>query len=136
MWEGSTRQGAGRAVYIHWTFTSRPGTMQSTANYMLPERMMIDLNDIYSLSDFQRKTREHVDRLKQTGKPAVLTVNGRAELVVQDAAAYQALLAIVDQAEAIIGIQRGLRSFERGEARPAEEVFDELMTETKTRRSA
>ena len=97
---------------------------------------MIDLNDIYSLSDFQRKTREHIGRLKETGKPAVLTVNGKAELVVQDAAAYQALLDLVDQAEAIIGIQRGLRSFERGEGRAAEAVFDDLMDRTGARKSA
>jgi len=80
---------------------------------------MIDLNDIYSLSDFQRKTREHIERLKQTGKPTVLTVNGKAELVVQDASAYQALLDRVDEAEAIVGIQRGLDSMDRGEGRVA-----------------
>jgi PHD/YefM family antitoxin component YafN of YafNO toxin-antitoxin module len=50
---------------------------------------MIDLRDIHSLSDFQRKARAHIRRLKQTGRPAVLTVNGRAELVVQAAAAWQ-----------------------------------------------
>jgi hypothetical protein len=35
----------------------------------------------------------------------VLTIDGKAELVVQDAEAYQALL---DRVEAIEGIQRGL----------------------------
>lgn len=49
---------------------------------------MIDVRDIYSLSDFQRKTREHIRRLKHTGRPEVLTVNGKAELVVQAAGAY------------------------------------------------
>ena len=97
---------------------------------------MINLNDIYSLSDFQRKTREHIERLKQTGKPTVLTVNGKAELVVQDAAAYQAFLDLIDQAETIIGIQRGLRSFERGDARPAEDVFDDLLGQRPARKSA
>jgi hypothetical protein len=40
-----------------------------------------------------------------TGHPLALTINGKAELVVQDAEAYQVLL---DRAEAIEGIQRGL----------------------------
>jgi len=53
---------------------------------------MIDLRHIYSLSDFQRNTRAHIRRLKRSGSPAVLTVNGQAELVVQDAAAYQRAL--------------------------------------------
>jgi hypothetical protein len=37
---------------------------------------MIQLEDIHSLSNFQRSTKEHLLRLKETGKPAVLTVNG------------------------------------------------------------
>lgn len=49
---------------------------------------MIDLKDIYSLSEFQRNTRAHVEHLKQTGRPEVLTVHGQAELVVQHAEAY------------------------------------------------
>ncbi|MDB4948027.1 MAG: prevent-host-death family protein [Gemmatimonadetes bacterium] len=80
---------------------------------------MITTRDIYSLTDFQRHTREHIDRLKQTGRPEVLTVNGRAEVVVQDAEAYQAMLDTLEQAEAIVAIREGLESIERGEGRPA-----------------
>jgi len=56
---------------------------------------MFRVADIFSLSDFQRRTREHIRRLRATGRPEVLTVNGRAELVVYAAATYQA---IVDEA--------------------------------------
>lgn len=49
----------------------------------------MNLTDIFSLSDFQRRTRAHIRRLQETGRPAVLTVNGRAELVVHDAGTYQ-----------------------------------------------
>ncbi|HEX8210692.1 MAG TPA: type II toxin-antitoxin system Phd/YefM family antitoxin [Longimicrobium sp.] len=97
---------------------------------------MIDLNDIYSLSDFQRKTREHIERLKQTGKPTVLTVNGKAELIVQDASAYQALLDRLDEAEAIIGIQRGLDSIDRGEGESLEEAIAKIRASVPVRRSA
>jgi PHD/YefM family antitoxin component YafN of YafNO toxin-antitoxin module len=97
---------------------------------------MIDLNDIYSLSDFQRKTREHIERLKQTGKPTVLTVNGKAELIVQDASAYQALLDRLDEAEALIGIQRGLDSIDRGEGESLEEAIAKIRASVPVRRSA
>ena len=97
---------------------------------------MIDLNDIYSLSDFQRKTREHIDRLKQTGKPAVLTVNGKAELVVQDAAAYQAFLDLIDRAEAIIGIQAGLASIGRGEGEPLDDAIAKIRASVPVRQTA
>ena len=49
---------------------------------------MLDLaNDIRSLSDFKRNTLDLLDRLRKTGHPLVLTINGKAELVVQDAEA-------------------------------------------------
>jgi len=53
---------------------------------------MIKIQDILSLTEFHRHSREHIARLRATGRPQVLTVNGRAELVVQDASAYQQLL--------------------------------------------
>jgi hypothetical protein len=64
---------------------------------------MIKLEDIRSLTDFQRNTREHIERLKRTGRPEVLTVNGQAELVVQDAAAYQRLVDELDRSRAASG---------------------------------
>ena len=82
---------------------------------------MLDLaNDIRSLSDFKRNTTDLLDRLRKTGHPLVLTINGKAELVVQDAEAYQALL---DRVEAIEGIQRGLADVKAGRTKPAPRVF-------------
>jgi prevent-host-death family protein len=87
---------------------------------------MVHLEDIHSLTDFQRNTKEHIQRLKETGRPEVLTVNGKAEIVIQDAASYQKLLELIDRAEAIEGIQKGLESMQRGEGKPAQEVFTRL----------
>jgi len=98
---------------------------------------MIDLaKDIHSLTDFKRKTSDFVRRMKKTGHPVVLTVNGKAELVVQDAASYQQLLDLIGRAEAIDGIRRGLESAARGEGRPAKEVFAELRRKYKIPRKA
>ena len=87
---------------------------------------MITLEEIHSLTDFQRDTRTHLKRLKKSGKPAVLTVNGRASVVVQDAAAYQKLLNSVERAEAIAGIRTGLESMRRGEGETAATAFARL----------
>ena len=85
---------------------------------------MLDLaNDIRSLSDFKRNTADLLGRLRKTGHPLVLTINGKAELVVQDAAAYQTLL---DRVEAIEGIQRGLADVKAGRVEPARRVFERL----------
>jgi PHD/YefM family antitoxin component YafN of YafNO toxin-antitoxin module len=53
---------------------------------------MIRPEDIGSLTEFQRNTQAHLKRLKRTGRPELLTVNGKAEVVVQNASAYQRLI--------------------------------------------
>jgi prevent-host-death family protein len=82
--------------------------------------------DIDSLSHFKRNTAEIIRQLKTTGEPMVLTVNGKARVVVQDAASYQRMLELVDRAEAIVGIKKGLESAARGEGIPAEEAFERI----------
>ena len=85
---------------------------------------MLDIaNDIRSLSDFKRKTGELLGRLKKTGHPLVLTINGRAEVVVQDAEAYQELL---DRVETIEALQRGFADVKAGRTKPARDAFDRL----------
>jgi prevent-host-death family protein len=91
---------------------------------LVDDDVMLDLaNDIRSLSEFKRNTVDLLDRLRRTGHPLVLTINGRAELVVQDAAAYQALL---DRLEAIEGIQQGLADAKAGRTKPARQAFARL----------
>jgi prevent-host-death family protein len=64
--------------------------------------------DIHSLTDFKRRTSELVEQLQQTGRPIVLTVNGRPEVVVQEAEAYQQLLDRLNELEAWkTGSERG-----------------------------
>ena len=85
---------------------------------------MFHLDDIRSLSDFQRNAKEHIERLKETGRPEVLTVNGTAAVVVQDAQSYQKLMELLERAEAIEGIRRGLEDANEGRTKPAREAFD------------
>ena len=52
-----------------------------------------------------------------------ITINGKAEVVVQDAEAYQELL---ERVETIEGIQRGLADVKAGRTKPAREVLNRL----------
>ena len=87
---------------------------------------MIQLSDIHALTDFLRNHKDHIRRLQKAGRPEVLTINGRAELVVQDAASYQKLLDQVEQARTIAAIQRGLDDADAGRTRPADQVLKRL----------
>lgn len=87
---------------------------------------MINLLDIQSLSAFQRNAKHQIKRLKHTGQPQVLTVNGRAEIVVQDAKSYQKLLDLIDQAEAIAALNESIESMKKGEGKPVSQVLDRI----------
>ena len=88
--------------------------------------VMVTLNEVHPLSDFQKNANGHLRRLSKTGQPEVLTVDGKPAVVVQDARSYQRLLDSVEQAEAIAGIKFGLESLARGEGVPAKRVFARL----------
>ena len=92
---------------------------------------MIDVTqDIRSLTTFKRNSSGLMKHMKKTGRPLVLTVNGKAEAVLLDAAAYQQ---VASQLDAVASIRRGLLSAEKGLGRPADEIFDELEGEDSRR---
>lgn len=87
---------------------------------------MIHTENIHSLTDFQRNTAGHIKRLRKSGLPEVLTVKGRAELVVQTAEAYQALLNRIELYESAAAITRGLQDVAEGRSSTLDE-FDSRM---------
>jgi prevent-host-death family protein len=82
--------------------------------------------DIHSLTDFKRRTVDFVKRLKKGRRPLVLTVNGRAEVVVQDPDSYQRLLEMAESFEALSAVQEGMAQAKRGEGVSLEK-FDKRM---------
>jgi len=97
---------------------------------LLKERNVFDLSDTCPAADFQRDMHEHIDRLRQTGRPAVLTVNGKAELVVHSAEAYQQLMERLEYAETVVGILKGRESVRRGDTLPLDEAFEQIRNGT------
>jgi prevent-host-death family protein len=87
---------------------------------------MINIEDIQSLTDFKRNTARYLKKIKRSKSPVVLTVNGKAELVVQDAKAYQQMIDRVERAETVVALRKGIEEFERGEFRPAREALEEF----------
>ena len=82
--------------------------------------------DIRPLTEFKRETSRFVARLKETGRPSVLTVNGKPSVVVMDAAAWQDMQDQIDYAQTVAGIRKGLDQARAGEGIEAAAFFDGL----------
>jgi len=82
--------------------------------------------DIRPLTEFKRETSRFVARLKKTGRPSVLTVNGKPSVVVMDAAAWQDMQDQIDYAQTVAGIRKGLDQARAGEGVEASAFFDDL----------
>tara|TARA_R110002072_G_scaffold75610_7_gene177839 strand:- start:806 stop:1081 length:276 start_codon:yes stop_codon:yes gene_type:complete len=69
---------------------------------------MFHSSDIHTVTDFSRKPAEHIKRLNQSKRPEILTVNGKAAVVVQDAETYERMAQLADYAESIVNIRQAL----------------------------
>jgi prevent-host-death family protein len=91
---------------------------------------MIRPTDIHTLDSFRRKTRQHVERLQSTGRPEVLTVNGRPSVVVQDAVAYQSQM---EKMQVLEALAESVAQADRGQVHDARKAVQKLLGEIKRR---
>ena len=82
--------------------------------------------DISPLTEFKRDSSRMIARIKETGRPHILTVNGKPSIVVMDAAAWQEMRDQLDHAETVAGIRKGLTQARAGEGTEAGQFFDRL----------
>jgi PHD/YefM family antitoxin component YafN of YafNO toxin-antitoxin module len=82
--------------------------------------------DIHPLTDFKRDTATFVKRMRRSKRAIVLTVNGKAELVVQDANSYQEMLDRLERVEAVEAIRVGLKDVEEGRVHDARKALKKL----------
>lgn len=84
---------------------------------------MFTMDSIRPVSDFSRKPAEHIKRLKETGRPEILTVNGKAELVIQSAKAYEEMVDLLGTLEKIA---YAAKEHDEGKGVPIDEFFREF----------
>ena len=98
--------------------------------------MTISTQNIRSLTDFRNNAKQYVEQLQTTKSPLVLTVNGEAAIVVEDAQAFQANQDRLHQLEAEnealkrleelrAAVAVGAEQAERGQFSPRS--FDEIV---------
>lgn len=89
---------------------------------------VIKTRNINPLTDFLRNSKVHIARLKETRTPEILTVNGKAEIVVQDAVSYQEMLDELEQARFLAAVREGLNDLDAGRTHSMAEVKAEMKT--------
>ena len=77
----------------------------------------------HPLNAFAFNSEKILEQLDAVKSPLILTVDGKAKLVLQDAKSYQALL---ERVEVIEGLHRGLQDMRAGRVKPAQDVFHEI----------
>ena len=87
---------------------------------------MIDLRQIKSVTEFQKNIKSYVHQLKGSRTPIVLTVTGKAALVVQNAETYQELLDEVEHARFIAAVNQGIQEMEAGLGKDAGSALRKL----------
>ena len=82
--------------------------------------------DIRPLTEFKRDTVRFMTQLKSTGRPSILTVNGKPAVVVMDAQAWQDAQEQLEYARTVAGIRRGLDQAGNGEGDEAAAIFERI----------
>ena len=81
------------------------------------------IDDIRSITELKRKTKEILDQVRQTRRPVVLTVNGKADAVLIDAKTFDQHLTAANMARLLAPAEEDLR---KGKTRPMRSFLREF----------
>lgn len=84
---------------------------------------MTRTTDITSFTEHRQNLREHLNRIKETGRPLYVTTNGETEAVVLSAKAYDELAERAELAETLTMIQQSEADIKAGRVRTAREAL-------------
>ncbi len=83
--------------------------------------------DIQTLSEFKKNASKFVKQVHETQQSIVLTVNGKAALVIQDPKSYQKLIDSREYSETVQLLRKRAADIENAEKWPThKEVFDQV----------
>jgi len=94
---------------------------------------MLSTGDIYPVSDFNRKPAEHIKRVQETKKPEVLTVNGKAAVVMVDPESYDQLTQAAELSKTLEQIAHAKAEIAEGKYQNLDDTFSSLKDRLKAR---
>lgn len=84
---------------------------------------MFNSSRIYTVTEFSSRPEEHLKRLSSSKRPEILTVNGKAQVVIQDAQVYEALVSLLDS---VLQISISVKKLEEGKSKPLDVTFSDI----------
>ncbi len=88
---------------------------------------MILSQDIVSMTDFARGTKEHLAEITKHNRPRVLTQNGKAAAVVLSVACYEEIAHQAEEYRLDLELKAALEAYDRGDrGRPLDVAFADL----------
>ena len=85
-------------------------------SYMGRNMALSITKDILSITELKRNTTAILNQLHATGRPVVLTVNGKAEAVIMDAAEYEKTTSALNLLKMLIPAEKDLKEGRTGES--------------------
>jgi len=84
---------------------------------------MSPLEDIRSITDLKRNTREILDHIHASGRPVFLTMNGRSDSVIMDVKVWERYLRAGNMARLLAPPEREIAE---GKTQPVHDFFQEF----------
>jgi len=82
--------------------------------------------DITSFSSHRQHLREHLDRVRSTGRPLFITTHGETDAVLLSPKAFDELVEKAEFAQSLELIDRSMEQVETGEGRSLKEAIAEI----------
>jgi PHD/YefM family antitoxin component YafN of YafNO toxin-antitoxin module len=89
---------------------------------------MADLKQIHPVEEFVREYELLLARIKETGNPEVLTVDGSAEYVILDAASYESIADELENRRFVSAVNEGIDDMNLGRGKPLNEAISAIRT--------
>ena len=96
---------------------------------------MIQPSDAFTLTEFKRKSDVLIKKLKTSGRPHVLTVEGAPTAVIMSVGAFEEMAELAEKAATLAKIRQGLEEVKASGSKLAADVFETLRKQFDTPKS-
>ncbi len=81
------------------------------------------------MTDFTRNAKAYIQKITQSKQPMALTVNGNAQVVVQDAATFQKMVDELEHNRFLNAMRQSIEEDKNGQVQDIEEAFSDIRSE-------